>query len=153
MNKAPLIKLSSAKKQRIRDAGKAIDLMNKSKSKFVVVPRNVRELIRDKRKWFFIRNEMGEKIGTVSLDLKKGEIGGFSVLPKYRGLKNSLPALKKAEGIMKKAGHKKAILHININSERTIKLLEILGYAKGKKLFGEKYGVKFNLIELEKKLD
>ncbi len=130
----------------------AIELMKKSKSRFLAVPRNRKDLVNDKRNWYFIRNKEGEKIGTVSIHPETAEIGGFSLLSEHRGLQNAVPALRSAENILKKLGHKKVMVRVSVSSQKTIKALKFLGYKTKRKLVKQKYGIKFDLVELQKQL-
>ncbi len=130
----------------------AIDLMKKINSRFLVVPRNRQELVSDKRNWYFMRDSKGNKIGTVSIDLQTAEIGGFSVLPQHRNVRGSLSALKSAEQIVRRAGHNKAISRVNPESKQLIKVLQHFGYKIRRKITAQKYGVKMDLIQLEKDL-
>jgi len=147
-----LVGVSRFKRLRVLDAKRIIKLMEKGGSKNLVVPRNVRELIKDDRNWYFIRNEKGVNIGTVSIDPKTALIGGFSLLPKYRSARNAFSSLRETENILRGLGHKKAIARVEISSQRVIQALEYLGYKKSRQTTRKRFGKTFKLIELEKEL-
>ncbi|MEW6295771.1 MAG: hypothetical protein AB1467_05800 [Candidatus Diapherotrites archaeon] len=148
-----LIPVRKGFKLQLGDAFQAIELMKKSKNRFLAIPRTPKELIKDSRRWYFVINKAGEKIGTISIRPSTGEIGGFSILPEHRTAFDANNALKTAEIILSNLGHKKAKTYVNITDPRKLKALKYLKWQEtGKKIKGRKYGVLYNLIELEKEL-
>lgn len=130
----------------------AIKLMKKSGPRFLAIPRNRNELVQDQRRWYFIRSSKGERMGTVSVHPVTAEIGGFSVLSNHRSLATAKSVLGSAERILRRLGHKRAVIRVKSSSARTINSLQYLGWITVRTVTKEKYGVKAKLIELEKKL-